>query len=144
MGTQEGKKFPISIIVGFQQRDRHDSQNLNNDTFSRAPLTSCQCIVGFGRNPDGSIFLNYDDDDFRQVYGQIKEAFRALTKDDIFKPYISDKDFRSFNDENDIAYLLWLCFGANKQITFYKHWWSTSLWSSLGLVFSQHLYIFHC
>ena len=28
--------------------------------------------------------LNYDDDDCAQFYAQIKEASRALTKDDIF------------------------------------------------------------
>ena len=30
----------------------------------------------------------------------IKEAFRALTKDDTLKPYISDHDFRSTNVNN--------------------------------------------
>ena len=39
--------------------------------------------------------LNYDDDDYNQGYGQIKEALKALTKDDILQPYISDNDFRS-------------------------------------------------
>ena len=37
MGTQEGINVPIWIIVGFQRRDRQDSQNLNNDTFYRPP-----------------------------------------------------------------------------------------------------------
>ena len=58
------------------------------------------------KNPDSSILLNYDDDDYNQGYGQIKEAFRALTKDDILQPYISDIDFRSDNNNNDIGYKL--------------------------------------
>ena len=33
LGTQTGKNVPIWIIVGFQQRDRQDSQKLNNITF---------------------------------------------------------------------------------------------------------------
>ena len=33
LGTQEGSNVPIWIIVGFQQRDRQVSQNLNSDTF---------------------------------------------------------------------------------------------------------------
>ena len=41
--------------------------------------------------------LSYDDDDYNQCYGQIKEAFRALTKDDILQPYISEDDFRFSN-----------------------------------------------
>ena len=43
-----------------------------------------------------------------QGYGQIKEALRALTKDDILKPYISDNDFRSSNDDDDIGYNLYI------------------------------------
>ena len=35
--------------------------------------------------------------------GQIKEAFRALTKDDILQPYISEDDFRSSNEGNSIG-----------------------------------------
>ena len=30
-GIQEGINFPIWIIVGFQQSDRQDNQNLNNE-----------------------------------------------------------------------------------------------------------------
>ena len=48
--------------------------------------------------------MNYDDDDYSQGYGQIKEAFRALTKDDILKPYITEDDFRPSNEGNNIGY----------------------------------------
>ena len=33
LGSHENMNVPIWIIIGFQQRDRQDSQNLNNDTF---------------------------------------------------------------------------------------------------------------
>ena len=56
--------------------------------------------------PDSTILLNYDDDDYSQGYGQITEAFRAFTKDDILQPYISDIDSTSSNDANDIRYVL--------------------------------------
>ena len=53
--------------------------------------------------------LKYDDDDdYLQGYGQIKGAFRALTKDDILKPYISDNELKSSKDGNDIGYNLYL------------------------------------
>ena len=58
--------------------------------------------------PDAGILLNYDDDDYSQGYHQIKEAFRALTKDDILQPYISEADFRRSNvAANDIGYSLY-------------------------------------
>ena len=77
---------------------------MNNDSFYRPPITSAQCTIGTEKYPDSAILLNYNDDHYSQGYGQIKEAFRALTKDDIFQPYISDKDFRSSYDDNDIEY----------------------------------------
>ena len=102
LGTQEGISIPSWIFVGFQQNDRQHDQNLNNDTFVRLPVIPAQVIIGTERYPDSGILLNYEDDDYSQGYGQIKEAFKALTKDDILQPYISDHYFRSSNDGNEI------------------------------------------
>ena len=107
LGTQEGINVPIWIILGFQQQDRQNSQNENNDTFYTPSVISAQCIIGTEKYPDSGVLLNYDDDDYNQGYGQIKEAFRALTKDDILQPYISDHDFRS-SKNNDIGYNLYV------------------------------------
>ena len=104
LGTQEGINIPTWIFVAFQQNDRQHDQNLNNDTFIRLPVISAQAVIGTERYPDSGILLNYDDDDYSQGYGQIKEAFRALTKDDILKPYITEDDFRSCNEGNNIGY----------------------------------------
>ena len=108
LGTQEEINVPIWIIIGFQQHDRQNSQIENNDTFYRPPVTSAQCFIGTEKYPDSGILSNYDDDDYNQGYGEIKEAFRALTKDDILQPYISDRDFRSSNNNNDIGYDLYV------------------------------------
>ena len=104
LGTQEGVNVPIWIFVAFQQSDRQNNQNLNNDTFYRPPVSSAQCIIGTEKYPDSGILLNYEDDDYSQGYGQIKEAFKALTKDNILQPYISEDDFRSSNEGNNIGY----------------------------------------
>ena len=94
LGIQEGRNILFWMIVGFQQRDREDSQNLKNDTFDRNPLTSTQCIVVTEKYPNSAILLNYNNDDYNQRYGEIEEASKAVTKDDILKPYISDNIFR--------------------------------------------------
>ena len=104
LGTQEGVNVPIWVFVVFQQHDRQHDQTLNNDTFYRMPVSSTQCIIGTEKYPDSAILLNFDDDDYSQGYGQIKEAFRALTKDNIPQPYISEDDFRSDNNGNNIGY----------------------------------------
>ena len=85
LGAEKGLNMPIFIIIGFQQQDKENSQNLNVDTFCRLPVTTSQCIIGSEKYPDSAILLNYDDDDYSQGYEQIKQAFRALTKDDILK-----------------------------------------------------------
>ena len=109
IGSHEDINVPTWIIIGFQQRDRQDSQNLNNDSFCRLPVVSAQRIIGTEKYPDAGILLNYDDDDYSQGYHQIKEAFRALTKDDILQPYISDDNFRTSNAAaNDFGYNLYV------------------------------------
>ena len=92
LGTQEGRNVPIWTIVGFQQSDRQHDQNLKNDTFHRLPVLSVQWFIGTKKYPDSTILLNYNDDDYSQGYKQTEEAFRALTEDEILKPYISDHD----------------------------------------------------
>ena len=77
---------------------------MNKDTFYRPLVTSAQCIIGTEKYPDSGILLNYNDDYYSQGYGQIKEVFKCLTKDNIIQPYISEHDFRSSNDVNDIGY----------------------------------------
>ena len=104
MGSHENMNAPIWIVIGFQQRDRQDSQNLNNDTFCKLPVVSAQCIIGTEKYPDAGILLIYDDDDYSQVYHQIKEAFKALTKHNVLQPYISDDNFRTSNvAANDVG-----------------------------------------
>ena len=43
--TQKGKNVPSLVIVGFQQKDRRDSQILSNDTFYKPPTTISQFII---------------------------------------------------------------------------------------------------
>ena len=109
LGRQENMNVLIWIIIGFQQQDRQGSQNLNNDTFYRLPVVSAQCVIGTEKCRDTGILLNYDDDDYSQGYHQIEEAFKALTKDDILQPYISEEDFRSSNVRaDDVGYNLYV------------------------------------
>ena len=108
LGTQESINVPIWIFVRFQQNVRQNDQDLNNDTFYRPLVTSAQCIIGTEKYPDSGILLNYNDDDYAQSYGQIKEAFKALTKDNILQPYISEHDFRSSIDDNDIDHNIYV------------------------------------
>ena len=72
----------VWIFLGFQQQDRQDSQNLNNDTFYRLPVTSAQCILGTEKNPDAGILLSYDADDFSRGFCPEKH-FLLLFPDEV-------------------------------------------------------------
>ena len=50
LGSQEGVNVPIWILVGFQQKERQDSQNLAIDTVYRHSVTSAQCVIGTEKN----------------------------------------------------------------------------------------------
>ena len=68
------------------------------------PVVSAQSFIGTEKYLDVGILLNYDDDDdYSHGYCQIQEAFRALAKDNIITPYISDDDFRSFIVRADVV-----------------------------------------
>ena len=83
-------------------KEREDSQNLNNDTFYR-PVTGAHCVIKIEKHPDSGILSGYFDDHHSQGYSQVNEAFKALTKNEIFQPYTTDHDFRSSNEGNDIG-----------------------------------------
>ena len=68
------------------------------------PVTSAQCIIGSERYPDSAILLNHDDVGYSQGYGQMQASFKALTKDEILQPYISEDDYRSSNEGKSIGY----------------------------------------
>ena len=46
LGSERTTNAPKWIIIGFQQRNRDDSQMINEDKFFRLPVTSVQCLIG--------------------------------------------------------------------------------------------------
>ena len=119
-GNQEVINVPIWIFVFFQRNDRQHDESLINDTFCRMPITSAQFFIGNENYPDIGHLLNYDDnDDYAQGYDQVKEAFRALTKDDILQPYTSEDEFSSSNDSYNVGCQIYI-FNIRYQKTFEK------------------------
>ena len=61
LGSEESMNFSIRVFIGFQQRNRQDSQDLNKDTFCRLPVTSAHSVIRTQKYPDAGILLKYDD-----------------------------------------------------------------------------------
>ena len=95
LGSQESLNVLLWIVIGFQQRNRQDLENLRNDSFYRLPATRAQCSMGTEKNPNAGILLIYDNNEYSQGSSQIKEVFRTLAKYDSLQPYLSDDDFRT-------------------------------------------------
>ena len=87
-----GANVPLVEFVGFQPRDRQNPQNLNDVSFCSLPRTTGQGIKGTKNYPDAGIIISFDVFGFFRGYGQMKEAFRALTTDDTFQPCITYLD----------------------------------------------------
>ena len=60
--------------------------------------------MGTENYPNSGILSNYNDDDCSLGYSEVKEAFKAVTNDNILQPYISEDDFRTSNDADKIGY----------------------------------------
>ena len=60
MGSQKSMNAPIWITVGFQQRDKQASQNLDEDNFCRLPVAIAQCVIGTEEYPVDGISMIHD------------------------------------------------------------------------------------
>ena len=69
LGRHENMNIPIWINIGFQERNRQDSQKIKKDTFCRLPVIGAQGVIGMENYTDARILLNYDSDDYSQEYG---------------------------------------------------------------------------
>ena len=69
LGSQAGMIVLTWNVIGFQQLDREDSQDLNIDTFCILPVASTQCTKITEKHPDAAILLKYDDEIYFEGYG---------------------------------------------------------------------------
>ena len=93
LGSQENMKVPICIFKGFQQRNRQDSQNLNNDTYCRLPVILLKLVVEM----KGTLML---------VYFQIIMMMIIARASIILKKLLNSSEKRtSFNHIYQIMFL---------------------------------------
>ena len=62
---------PIHVIVGFQERVWRDKQEHKIDIFVRLFVSCAQGVIGNEKYPDAGIRVDYDDDIYSKVYGNI-------------------------------------------------------------------------
>ena len=67
-------------------------------------MISAQVVIGTETYPDTAILFNFSDDEYSQSYGERKEAFEALTKDDVLQPDRTEDNFKPSNDGDNFGY----------------------------------------
>ena len=62
-----GESTPTFEIVGFQARDKRDSQTHDNAIFDRLLISNADCKIGSEKYHVDGIECNYDRDNYREA-----------------------------------------------------------------------------
>ena len=90
-----GTSTPIFVIVGFQGRNKIDSQVHDNAVFDRLPISNAVCKIGSEKYPDDGIECDYDRDIYDQAYSEIVNFYHLHSETSLLNPFIDIHKFRT-------------------------------------------------
>ena len=90
-----GESTPTFVIVGFQARNKIDSQTHNNATFDRLPISNAVCKIGSEKYPDDGIECDYERDKYDQAYSEIENFYLLKSETNLLNPFIDLHIFRT-------------------------------------------------
>ena len=90
-----GESTPTFVIVGFQARDKIDSQTHDNATFDRLSVSNAVCKIGSEKYPDDGIECDYDRDKYDHAYHAIENFYHLKCESDLLNPFIDLHKFRT-------------------------------------------------
>ena len=83
-----GESTPTFVIVGFQARNKIDSQTHDNAIFDRLPISNAVCKIGSEKYPDDGIECDYDRDKYDQAYSEIENFYLLKSETNLLNPLI--------------------------------------------------------
>ena len=89
-----GTSTPTFVIVGFQARNKIDSQVHDNAVFDRLPISNAVCKIGSEKYPDDGIECDYDRDKYDQAYSEIENFYHLHSETNLLNPFIDLNKFR--------------------------------------------------
>ena len=93
-----GESTPTFVIVGFQARNKIDSQTHDNATFDRLSVSNAVCKIGSEKYPDDGIECDYDRDKYDRAYCGIENFYHSKSETNLLNPFIDLHKFRrSYN-----------------------------------------------
>ena len=75
-----GELTPSFIIVGFQARNKTDSQTHDKAIFDRLPVSNAVCKIGSENYPDDGIECDYDRDKYDQANSENANFYLLKSK----------------------------------------------------------------
>ena len=90
-----GTSTPTFVIVGFQARNKIDSQVHDNAVFDRLPISNAVCKIGSEKYLDDGIECDYDRDKYDQAYSEIENFYHLHSETNLLNPFIDLKKFRT-------------------------------------------------
>ena len=94
-GNSNNESCPTFVIVGFQTRNKIDSQTYDNAVFDRLPISNAVCKIGSEKHPDDGIECDYDRDKYDQAYSEIENFYHLKSETNLLNPFIDLHKFRT-------------------------------------------------
>ena len=95
LGNSNNESCPTFVIVGFQARNKIDSQVHDNAVFDRLPISNAVCKIGSEKYPDDGIECDYDRDKYDQAYSEIENFYHLNSETNLLNPFIDLHKFRT-------------------------------------------------
>ena len=91
-----GESTPTYVVVGFQVRNKIDSQTHINSTCDRLSVSNAVCEIGSENYPDDDgVECDYDRDKNDQAYCEIENFYILHSESNLLNPFISLHKFRT-------------------------------------------------
>ena len=95
LGNSNNESCPTFVIVGFQARNKIDSQVHDIAVFDRLPISNAVCKIGSEKYPDDGIECDYDRDKYDQAYSEIENFYHLNSETNLLNPFIDLHKFRT-------------------------------------------------
>ena len=93
--ANSGESTPTFVIVGFQARNKTDSQTHDNAIFDRLQVSNAVCKIGSETYPLDGIECDYDRNKNREAYQEIENFYRLRTETNLLMPFFDLHKFRT-------------------------------------------------
>ena len=90
-----GDSTPTYVVVGFQARNKIDSQTHDIAKFDRLPISNAVCKMGSEKHPDDGIECDYNRDKYDQAYSEIENFYLLKSETNLLNPFFDLHKFRT-------------------------------------------------